>query len=275
MNFSQRMGLEPATKPFQKNSMDTALRASLWNAFELMILSPLMAEWQRRRTASRDGLSRQLLVPLWIQFYKFPLSTLPAEAPVAMDGVRARFFNESDTPWNKVYEFVEFAGNLGDYFAGGAAEFRRICNTFLEREFSAYRFVGKTLAPITNEAEIKAIEQAAAMDEGLLRPVSVHVETALKLLADRKDPDYRNSMKESITAVEGICKIIAKNPKTTLGPALDAVAAKVKLHRSCWRGSRRFTAIPATTTVSGTPSRMTDSRRPRTPCSCWCPAPDS
>jgi hypothetical protein len=67
-------------------------------------------------------------------------------------------------------------------------------------------------------------------DNDSLRPVSTHIETALKLLSDRNRPDYRNSMKESISAVEALCKIIAQNDKATLGPALDAVAAKTKLH---------------------------------------------
>ncbi len=60
--------------------------------------------------------------------------------------------------------------------------------------------------------------------------MSQHIGTALKLLADRKKPDYRNSMKESISAVEAICKIIAQNERATLGPALDAVKARTNLH---------------------------------------------
>jgi hypothetical protein len=37
-------------------------------------------------------------------------------------------------------------------------------------------------------------------------------------------------MKESISAVEALCKILAKNDKATLAPALDAVTQKVQLH---------------------------------------------
>jgi hypothetical protein len=54
------------------------------------------------------------------------------------------------------------------------------------------------------------------MDNSLLAPVSKHIDTALKLLSDKQNPDYRNSMKESISAVEAVCKIIAKNEKTKL-----------------------------------------------------------
>jgi hypothetical protein len=37
-------------------------------------------------------------------------------------------------------------------------------------------------------------------------------------------------MKESISAVEALCKTIAKNDKATLGSALDAIAKKAALH---------------------------------------------
>lgn len=49
---------------------------------------------------------------------------------------------------------------------------------------------------------------------------SIH--QANKLLSDRDNPDYENSIKESISAVEAICEIItdAKGKETTLGAIL-------------------------------------------------------
>jgi hypothetical protein len=76
----------------------------------------------------------------------------------------------------------------------------------------------------------EAIEEAASTDTSLLRPVSTHIRTALSLLADRQNPDYWNSMKESISAVEALCKIITGMGKATLGPALDAVKKTTDLH---------------------------------------------
>jgi hypothetical protein len=38
MNFSMRMGLEPAVRPIQRDSMDDAPRNSLWNEFDRLIL---------------------------------------------------------------------------------------------------------------------------------------------------------------------------------------------------------------------------------------------
>ncbi len=237
MNFSQRIGLEPATRPFQTNSMDQPLRVGLWNAFELTFL-PLMLEQARFGDwNSRDEPTASILKPLWILFFKWPLGTLSPHAASAMEQVRTWYFYQKVAPWNKVYEFAEFLGNLnGNNVKGTAKLFRDLCNRFMEREFSGFRFVGKTISPITNEVEIEAIVRAASTDNALLAPVGTHIDTALKLFSDRAAPDYRNSMKESISAVEAICKIIAENDKTTLGPALDAVKTRVNLHPKLQEG---------------------------------------
>jgi len=63
-----------------------------------------------------------------------------------------------------------------------------------------------------------------------LRGIHAHLKRALDLLADRKSPDYRNSIKESISAVEAICNLIAGKKKATLGQALKKIEDKVGLH---------------------------------------------
>ena len=50
------------------------------------------------------------------------------------------------------------------------------------------------------------------------------------MLADRKAPDYRNSIKESISAVEALCNIITGNSSATLGKALSEIEKKHNLH---------------------------------------------
>jgi len=233
LNFSQRMGLEPATRPFQKNSMDRALRTSLWNAYLLHC----------------HETNEAFVRVLWIEFLKWPWPV--DDISLLLNGYQKRLeewiLDPQKAPWNKVYEFVEFAADLKDR-ANPPPRVRRkksptashafiaACNDILERECSAYRFVGKILVPLTSEQEIEAVHKAASMDDDLLRPVSMHMQQAVKLLSDRKQPDYRNSMKESISAVEAICKIIAEKEKVTLGPALDAVLAKLDLHTSLHQG---------------------------------------
>jgi hypothetical protein len=96
---------------------------------------------------------------------------------------------------------------------------------------ASYRFVSEKIVQITSEEEIASIEKALALPGGL-KPVTAHLHQALTLLADRKTPDYRNSIKESISAIESLSKILSGLTNATLSPALNAVEKKTKLHPS-------------------------------------------
>ena len=78
------------------------------------------------------------------------------------------------------------------------------------------------LVRITDEEEIKAIEEALAKTEPL-KPVKTHLNCALELLSNRTNPNYRNSIKESISGVESISKMILKVKKGNLSDALSAL----------------------------------------------------
>jgi hypothetical protein len=108
-------------------------------------------------------------------------------------------------------------------------KFRATCNQVLEEELSAYRFVGNQIAKMTSKEEISEIEDAS---ESPFETVNIHLENALRLMSDRKNPDHRNSIKESISSVEAICRIIAEDEKATLGQALGVIEKKgeIELH---------------------------------------------
>jgi hypothetical protein len=52
------------------------------------------------------------------------------------------------------------------------------------------------------------------------------------LYADRKTPDYRNSVKESISAIEAVAKIISGKDKTDLAAALKIIDANKPMHEA-------------------------------------------
>lgn len=90
-------------------------------------------------------------------------------------------------------------------------------NQLFEREYVGYRFVNGLITPITNRTETDAINQAATTHNEI---VNKHIHKAIALLSDREYPDYSNSIKESITAVEAMCNLIAGKKNATLGEAL-------------------------------------------------------
>jgi hypothetical protein len=60
--------------------------------------------------------------------------------------------------------------------------------------------------------------------------VQTHFRTALKNLSDRHNPDYRNSIKESISAVECACKKLTGDQHTDLNRALQKLDGQKAFH---------------------------------------------
>ncbi len=105
--------------------------------------------------------------------------------------------------WYEVYDFIDI--HLS-YLEDDERDIRiRQYNELLEQEKAGYRIVSGEIAPITNETEIATIEQSA---DTAFQSVNQHIQKALSLYADIQSPDYENSIKESISAVEAICCII-------------------------------------------------------------------
>jgi len=218
-SFSERRGLKKVRTEIQIGSMDEALRNRLWNVLDFHY-------WKRGSGIYRDEISpvmQSFFNKLWHYFFKIPVDNLTLRWSKDCGTIRQYFFN---CQWYEVYDFIEFtANNYPDEAING--NFIRMCNETLESELSAYRFVGGAIAQITSETEISEIEEALKTP---LKAVGIHLENATKLLSDRKSPDYRNSIKESISAVESICRIIANDKNATLGKALNLIESKIGLH---------------------------------------------
>ncbi len=218
--FSQKHGYKPVKNVIQVDKMDQDLRVGLWNVLELFY----WAKMSYRYVQSDDNL-HHLLCSLWMDHFKLPLDIMPREWVTAKGEVRKIFFS---CEWFDVYDIVEFiASNYP--LSSVNKRFMEYCNSILEREVSGWRFIGEEIAPITSEEEIAEIEKALESTSSL-RPVATHIKTALDFLSDKKTPDYRNSIKESISAVEAICRVITGEDDATLGEALKVISGKIRIH---------------------------------------------
>lgn len=121
-------------------------------------------------------------------------------------------------------------GLASDYNINQRINCEQELNALFEEEFVGYRMIAHEITPITNEVEINEIKTSLDIEfEGC----KSHIKKGLSLLSDREKPDYKNSIKESISAVESICQIICKDDKATLGKALNKLEESgIKLHRS-------------------------------------------
>jgi hypothetical protein len=201
--------------------MDETLKNRLWNVLDYYYWSPEHGSPHIVKVPSAQ--MKSILTKLWHYYFKEPVDIIHQYWSDTFKILRKRY---SEFRWYEVYDFIEFAANnFPDEETN--KKFIEACNTVLEEELSAYRFVGNEITEITSKEEISEIEEAL---ESPVKTVNAHLENALKLMSDRKSPDYRNSIKESISAVEAICRIIAQDEKATLGKALDIIEKKIGLH---------------------------------------------
>ncbi len=226
MRFSQRYGYKPVKEIIQKESMDAELLNKLWNVINLYIFY----KYKSPQNLVQNGLlNHSNLNNFFADLYHFQkkrIDQIPAYIIDAIDELDILFFDEYE--WYEVYDFLEFC--IYAYpFEELKNHFITRINQILEEENSGYRIIKDQIIEITSEQEIQSIEEALA-NTNPYSGVQQHLNQSLTLLSDRQNPDYRNSIKESISAVESICKIITQDDKATLGKALKIIEDKHGLH---------------------------------------------
>ena len=206
--------------------MDEVLRTKLWSAVYLVVFGPL-AE------LPAYGITPDMLTQrLWLHFFNKPIDKTPRyEYGEFAEFVRGWFFQ---CDWYEVYDFIEAL--LAELRGRPSESLVSLANSFLEAELSAYRIIDGRIAEITSELEIKSIEEGISSTD-FLPHVQTHLREALGKLTNRNDPDFRNSIKESISAVEAMCRAITGQEKATLGLAIKRLKdAGVSLHPSLEQG---------------------------------------
>jgi hypothetical protein len=214
LSFSQRHGYKPIRAALQIESMDAALRNSIWNSLRLFVFDRFSRQFSSQEA---DFINR-----IWRDYFKEPMDEAPRDGYPAIAALRERFLRMQ---WFEIYDFIEFLIPASPYISGEVLVME--LNYVLVREGAGYRIIDQKVTPIVSETDIKAIESALA---GSPSPMLIHLKTAINLLSDRHHPDYRNSIKESISAVESICKIIAKDDTADLAKALRRLNESIPLH---------------------------------------------
>ncbi len=204
----------------QVDAIDQALRNRLWSALYDYVLRHVVDVQQNYRGPTLDARTAQGLARrVWSDFLKRRSDEAPGllecELPIK------EVFSNGD--WNVLYDLMEFI--LAVLPPISAKPLTKKWNELLEQETAGYRIVGGEIVDIISPAEIAVIE--AGLSSGL-QGVQEHIRVALSCLSDKEAPDYRNSIKESISAVESICRLVGGGK--TLGGALKKLRERISIH---------------------------------------------
>lgn len=217
--FSDRIGVT-GSSVVQLETMNSSLRNSLWN----LLLGTVFSGGPEKYRAKVQFISER--------FFKLPRDEVPHYGQQVQAWLKKIFYHDSFQWWH-VYNLLEFAADHPGELLGSFNPDKFIveANRILEEEAAGYRFIGSVLTPITNSSEISGIEEAIAASRAAnLFGAQEHLKTAIELLSKRPSPDYRNSIKESISSLESLVKQITGEEGGGLEKALTKLDAKVKFH---------------------------------------------
>jgi hypothetical protein len=218
MRFSDRIGATKIPEVVYLDDVPKDLLNSIWNV--LVDIYDIDDNYWK-------NISRNLAS----DFFKIAQDDLPYDGWRCKDWIKKKIYN---LQWFEVYNVVEFIV-LGHSLLGHPSSREKIIeyyNFIFERERSGYRFVAGVLSPISSVTELEKVSQALASNKKQSLPAQRHLEAAVQLMSKRPSPDYRNAIKEAISAVESICIILGGEKGDSLKEALKALDRKTSIHPS-------------------------------------------
>lgn len=200
--FSERYGFKKITDSFQINSINQELSNRLWNTIKIFYIDPIPTPFGLEDNWDiPEGQAFDFIKKIYDGFFKTHEEPKTNKRDLK-ENFKEKYFN---LKWFETYDLLEFISSIF-HDESLNKKFRIQINTVLENESSGYRFIDDYITPIIDDVEIKEIEEALKCKYS---GVKIHLSKSLELLSDRESPDYINSIKESISAVESVLNIIS------------------------------------------------------------------
>lgn len=232
--FSEDMGFNPCNTQPQTSEFDNRTRTFISNRLYdfLQITFEHETEIRNLRYGSSDQNLSTVFCKDLIQNVFTDNNHLPVGHQYNWENLYSRIEKViMEAPYNEVLDLLWYIC----YWLSIATHkcfniFQKWFNDLFEKEYVGYRFVAGKIVPITDKIEMQEIEEACQTPfEG----ARIQLQKALGFLSDREHPDYKNCVKESISAVESVCKVLANDSKAELGKALKSLIANgLNIHGS-------------------------------------------
>ncbi|STX39854.1 AbiJ-NTD4 domain-containing protein [Legionella feeleii] len=202
-NFSHRMGLKSIV-PIQKDSINEALRNGAWTIVYEVLRKNIEYSITGYEPPGWGQKSAKIIRNIWVDFFKLASDSISWNPEKDISYLKDRFYS---LEWNDFYDFIEFFSQLIDSYERKSTiqDFNRI----FKRKNSAYTFVNEIIIEKISETEMEVVEET----KNLPKQPFEHIKNASRLLFDRVTPDYRNSVKESISALESFMRNLTNSDK--------------------------------------------------------------
>lgn len=240
-SFSERHGYQMPPTDLPPEAMPKTLRAGLWDIAKSVFFQDIHSRSAIIHGVPSDQFD-QITKVVWFHFYRVSVDERPQDADRILAEIRARFYAAQ---FEGVYDFIEFMAKFGSSspipgVQYQAVNYTKTCNLVLERERAAFRFADSTLVRISDPIERDEIEAAIQLTES--PSISSHIRRAAELYSQNPQPDYRNSIKESISAVEAAASILLGRRSDGVAKPLREVADQHDIHPALREGFEKLYA---------------------------------
>jgi hypothetical protein len=216
--------------------MPNTLRDGLWDLSRIYFIKDIAERDIIERIVGYGSGFDRISRAIWFSFFKESVDDRPRNPESALQILRSRF---KEFPFFKVYEFIEFLANTSPG-SSISDEFTSSCNMLFERERAAFRFADTILIRISDEAERKEIEDAILQDHSV--GVRSHIQRAAQLYSHLPNPDYRNSIKESVSAIESAVSFVTGQKPGGIAKPLRSAIAEFNIHPALRDGFEKLYA---------------------------------
>ena len=218
--FSDRNKIKEENTTLQIRSFDKRTRTALINITDLIIHSyfpDIDVSHFSDRYPDAQTFMKNLLADVYSQVVSWSSSVKYDNAFAIIKSTL------SSDDYDSVLTVIEYIAQTVQkqlyrdvFYKGESYTAEQAYNLTMRQEYVGYRLIHGKAHPITDDNEVQAIMESI---DSKYEEVNQHISKSLGFLSDRQSPDYANSIKESISAVERMCSIIIGKP-TTLGDAL-------------------------------------------------------
>lgn len=225
--FSQKKGLVKIEEILQVNSLSNSSKNHIWDVLAKCIFLKIRdpASSPMHFSASHFILQNPdyeiLLERIWTHWFEKPLDEIPNVYDHYYNYINQNYF---ELKWNEVFDFIQFVL----IHLNNPIHLSQALNQTFEEDNIGYRIIDRQVTDIITSEEIESVNKAL---QSPFQNSNIHLSKALYHLY-AKPPDYRNSIKESISAVENVVKLITNNPSGSLGDALKKIDKQNDMHKS-------------------------------------------
>jgi len=226
--FSERNGFVKPRETFQIDNLDMRTKNRIWNWVDENFIKAIPL----KHTIVGDYIDLDKAIVLKHIFCDIYGNTADSSFLTTLSSVTGYFkLRFQLEPFWDILNLIEFIVEpwipfidkpLGEELVKRMSDLNRI----LEQEKVGYRLVNGIMTRIVEKNEIESVENSLKTNH---KSVTEHIQCALRSFADKNNPDYRNAIQESFSAVEAWLKNECGNPKSDFRSALQALKDKGKL----------------------------------------------